>query len=218
MVRLSALAAAALLPFTASAFSVSDASVSRREAFAKTAMTLIGGSIAGSLVGVPSSAVAIVTDETPKVISRMGGLLERYQDSRGWQILAPAGWNSFDGEVGAYDKKWQDLVDPTDNIKVSSSPVKSTTTSIDALGPVADVGASLAAKRNAKLINAEERQTEGVLFYLFDFALDDDTHQILQLCVNKGKIWSLDANTKEKRYAKRKEMYYNIMGSFLPKL
>jgi photosystem II oxygen-evolving enhancer protein 2 len=92
------------------------------------------------------------------------------------------------------------------------------TTLSDALGPVADVGASLAAKRNAKLINAEERQTEGVLFYLFDFALDDDTHQILQLCVNKGKIWSLDANTKEKRYAKRKEMYYNIMGSFLPKL
>jgi ABC-type xylose transport system permease subunit len=76
MVRLSALAAAALLPFTSSAFSVSDASVSRREAFAKTATTLIGGSIAGSLVGVPS-AVAVVTDETPKVISRMGGLLVR---------------------------------------------------------------------------------------------------------------------------------------------
>eukprot|EP00956_Cyclotella_meneghiniana_P001148 scaffold1326_cov51-Cyclotella_meneghiniana.AAC.1 len=148
----------------------------------------------------------------------MGGLLERYQDSRGWQIMAPSGWNKFDGEVGAYDAKWQDLVDPTDNIKVSSSPVKSTTTSIDALGAVADVGASLAAKRNAKLINAEERQTEGILFYLFDFALDDGTHQILQLCVNKGKVWSLDANTKEKRYAKKKDMYYNVMGSFLPKL
>ena len=88
----------------------------------------------------------------------------------------------------------------------------------DALGPVADVGASLASKRNAKLVNAEERQTEGILFYLFDFALEDGTHQVLQLCVNKGKIWSLDANTKEKRYAKRKEMYYNILGSFLPKL
>lgn len=38
---------------------------------------------------------------------------EKYQDSRGWQILAPSGWNKFDGEVGAYDIKWQDLVDPT---------------------------------------------------------------------------------------------------------
>ncbi len=88
----------------------------------------------------------------------------------------------------------------------------------DALGPVSDVGASLATKRNAKLIRAEERQTDGVLFYFFDFALDDGTHQMLQLCVNKGKIWSLDANTLEKRYPKRKEMYDNILGSFLPKL
>ena len=88
----------------------------------------------------------------------------------------------------------------------------------DILGPVDEVGASLAAKRNAKLIAAIERQTDGVLFYLFDFALDDGTHQLLQLCVNKGKIWSLDAGTREKRYAKRKEMYYNILGSFMPKL
>jgi hypothetical protein len=88
----------------------------------------------------------------------------------------------------------------------------------DALGPVADVGAKLAESRSAKLIDATERQTEGVLFYAFDFALDDGTHQLLQLCVNKGKIWSLDANTKEKRYGKRKEMYYNVLGSFMPKL
>ena len=88
----------------------------------------------------------------------------------------------------------------------------------DALGPVADVGAKLAESRSAKLIDATERQTEGVLFFAFDFALDDGTHQLLQLCVNKGKIWSLDANTKEKRYGKRKEMYYNVLGSFMPKL
>ena len=88
----------------------------------------------------------------------------------------------------------------------------------DILGPVEEVGAGLATKRNAKLIAAQERQTDGILFYFFDFALDDGTHQLLQLCVNKGKIWSLDANTKEKKYAKRKEMYYNILGSFMPKL
>jgi photosystem II oxygen-evolving enhancer protein 2 len=88
----------------------------------------------------------------------------------------------------------------------------------DILGPVEEVGASLAAKRNAKLIAASERQTEGILFYTFDFALSDDTHQLLLLCVNKGKIWSLDASTREKRYAKRKELYYNMLGSFMPKL
>eukprot|EP00585_Thalassiosira_rotula_P012183 CAMPEP_0196140674 /NCGR_PEP_ID=MMETSP0910-20130528/7502_1 /TAXON_ID=49265 /ORGANISM="Thalassiosira rotula, Strain GSO102" /LENGTH=217 /DNA_ID=CAMNT_0041401575 /DNA_START=5 /DNA_END=658 /DNA_ORIENTATION=- len=207
---------AALAPSTA-AFSTSDnAAVSRRESFSKTA-SLFGGA-AAVVAGLPAPSLAVVTDETPIVSTRMGGLLEKYQDSRGWKILAPSGWNKFDGEVGAYDIKWQDLVDPSENIKLSSTPVKSTTTSVDILGPVEDVGASLAAKRNAKLIAALERQTDGVLFYTFDFALDDGTHQWLQLCVNKGKIWSLDASCKEKKYAKRKELYYNVLGSFMPKL
>jgi len=177
------------------------------------------GIVSGLTVAPSSPAFAVVSEETPKVSTRMGGLLEKYQDGgRGWQILAPSGWNKFEGEVGAYDVKWQDLVDPKENIKVSSTPVKSTTTSIDALGDVQALGESLAAKRNAKLISASERLTEGVLFYTFDFAINDGTHQLLQLCVNKGRIWSLDANTTEKRWAKRQEMYNNVVGSFMPKL
>ena len=132
--------------------------------------------------------------------------------------MAPSGWNKFEGEVGAYDVKWQDLVDPTENIKVSSTPVKSTTVSIDVLGDVKTVGDSLASKRNANLVAAEERLTDGILFYKFEFAIKDGTHQLLQLCVSKGKIWSLDANAKEKRWSKRGDMYENVLGSFVPKL
>lgn len=124
---------AAIMPVTTvTAFSARENfAVSRRESFSKTA-SLFGGVIAGSgaLVGAPASSIAVVNDETPRVTTRMGGLLEKYQDSRGWTILAPSGWNKFDGEVGAYDIKWQDLVDPTDNIKLTSTPVKSTTTSM----------------------------------------------------------------------------------------
>jgi photosystem II oxygen-evolving enhancer protein 2 len=86
------------------------------------------------------------------------------------------------------------------------------------LGDVQELGKSLASKRNAKLVSASERQTEGVVFYEFDFAINDDTHQLLQLSVNKGRIWSLDANTVEKRWNKREEFYKNILGSFMPKL
>ena len=132
--------------------------------------------------------------------------------------MVPSGWNKFEGEVGAYDLKWQDLVDPSENIKVSSTPVKSTTVSIDAFGDVEKVGESLAAKRNAKLVSATERLTDGILFYKFDFAINDGTHQLLQLCVCKGKVWSVDANSKEKRWEKRSELYENVLGSFMPKL
>ena len=119
-----------ILPWAVSGFSVAPqptaVELSRRESLAKAAFGILGGLSASSM-----PALAVVSEETPKVTTRMGGLLEKYQDGgRGWQILAPSGWNKFEGEVGAYDVKWQDLVDPKENIKVSSTPVKSTTTSV----------------------------------------------------------------------------------------
>jgi hypothetical protein len=79
----------------------------------------------------PFAASAYPDEETPRVVTRMGGLLEAFQDgARGVRLMAPSGWNKFEGEVGAYDIKWQDLVDPSENIKISSTPVKSTTESV----------------------------------------------------------------------------------------
>ncbi|KAL7562493.1 hypothetical protein ACA910_008203 [Epithemia clementina (nom. ined.)] len=194
--------------------------VSRRDSLQQVAYTIFSAATTASLISVTTpAAFAEVSEETPRVTTRMGGQLETFQDGpRSIRMMVPSGWNKFDGEVGAYDLKWQDLVDPTENIKVTSTPVKSTTESIAVLGDVKELGASLAAKRNAKLISAEERQTDGVLFYKFDFAINDGTHQLLQLCVCRGKLWSLDANAKEKRWAKRAELYENVLGSFMPKL
>lgn len=167
----------------------------------------------------PPKYTSSISEETPRSVTRMGGLLEPFQDGlRSIRMMVPSGWNKFDGEVGAYDLKWQDLVDKSENIKVSSTPVKSSTTAIDALGEVQAVGKSLASKRNAKLISATERLTDGILFYKFDFAISDGTHQLLQLCVCKGKLWSIDASSTEKRWSKRSELYENVFGSFMPKL
>ena len=80
------------------------------------------------------------------------------------------------------------------------------------------IGANLAEKRKAKLVKAEERLTDGILFYIFEFAISDGTHQLLSLCVAKGKLWSLDANSKESRWPKREALYNNVIGSFAPKL
>mmetsp|Transcript_52711 Transcript_52711/g.78732 ORF Transcript_52711/g.78732 Transcript_52711/m.78732 type:complete len:228 (-) Transcript_52711:2923-3606(-) len=204
--------------------------ISRRQALQQASAGLVGAFLVGGPIAVaPAFAdeeqatapafVANLDEETPKVTTRMGGLLERYQDSnRGWQILAPSGWNKFEGEVGAYDVKWQDLVDPKENVKVSSTPVKSAVSRIDVLGDFNKLGEGLASKRNAKLVTAAARLTDDILFYTFEFAINDGTHQILVLCVNKGRIWSLDLNSTEKRWSKQKELYTNIAGSFMPKL
>lgn len=194
----------------------------RRQTFSNVASFF--GNVAASMLVVPQlkpeMALAMPSDETPRVTTRMGGLLERYQDvNLGISLLIPSGWNKFEGEVGAYNLKWQDLVTPEENIKISSSPVRSNTTSIAALGEdVQALGSSLAERRNAKLVSASERFTDDILYYEFNFAINDGTHQLLSLSVNKGKVWSLDANCKENRYKKREDIYKNIIGSFAPKL
>ena len=202
----------------ASAWSIGDVSVSRRQALANAAAATTCG-LATSLVAPSVVLAGAAGDNEPRITTRMGGLLEAYQDgARGLRLMAPSGWNKFEGEVGAYDIKWQDLVDSTENIKISSTPVKSTTESIDALGNVKDLGVKLAATRKATLISATDRTTEGILFYTFDFALPDKTHQLLLLCVAKGKLWSVDASSKERKWPVREEMYKNVLGSFVPRL
>ena len=215
-----ALLALTASPLGAAAWSVpstsTGASWSRRQVVDAAAL---GTAAAAATLLMPRSAFAAVDEETPRIVTRMGGLLEPFQDGpRSIRINAPSGWNKFEGEVGAYDIKWQDLVDPSENIKISSTPVKSTTESITALGPVQALGESLATKRKAKLIEAKERLTDGVVFYQFEFAISDGTHQLLELCVCRGKLWSLDASAKEKRWSKRAELYANVLGSFMPKL
>ena len=206
----------ALLLASASAWSNKN-SISRRQAWTDAVVVGAGAAAVTLFPGVAHAGAA--GDQEPRISTRMGGLLEAYQDgARGIRMMAPSGWNKFEGEVGAYDVKWQDLVDPTENIKISSTPVKSTTESIAVLGPVKELGPALASKRNAKLVSATDRVTEGILFYTFDFALPDNTHQLLLLCVCKGKLWSLDASAKEKRWSKREEMYQNVLGSFVPRL
>lgn len=50
------------------------AGVSRRESFAKVA-SIVGGVTAGLATSFPNAAIAYPSDETPRVVTRMGGLL-----------------------------------------------------------------------------------------------------------------------------------------------
>jgi len=156
----------------------------------------------------------------PKV-SKVSGQVTKFKDiNKGFQILKPIGWNQFDTAPGEYDVKWEDLVEKSELIMVGSSPVKSAT-SVDALGDIQAVGASLAKKKKAKLIDAKENNKDGILYYTFVFKAGDDkagAREVYQLCVSKGKLWSVTATTAEKRWEKRKDLYGSIMASFAPKL
>jgi hypothetical protein len=134
-------------------------------------------------------------------------------------MLRPSGWNQFEGSPTTYLVKWTDIVNRDEQVVLNSTPVKASTTSVSALGPVGEVGQKLAASRQADVKEAKERVTDGVLFYQFEFeGKEDGLSELYELAVNKGKLWSLSASTATKRLPKRKELFENVLGSFVPKL
>jgi len=70
--------------------------ISRRTSFVKTAAL-----IATVTTTAPLVSQAEISEETPRISDRMGGLLERYTDAnKGFSLLSPSGWNKFEGEPG----------------------------------------------------------------------------------------------------------------------
>lgn len=60
--------------------------------------------------------------------TKLGGQLEPFADtSKGYRLAKPLGWNRYDGTAGEYVVKMVDLVDPTEVILLTNSPVKSDT-------------------------------------------------------------------------------------------
>jgi len=167
------------------------------------------------------SGASAAPAESEGKVSRMGGLLSPFKDvNKGFSIFKPLGWNQFDSAPGEYDVKWEDLVEKSELVMVGSNPVK-TATDVSALGDLQKVGDALAAKKKAKLVDAVERTEKGIRFYTFTFQAGEGAkgaREMYQLCVNKGRLWSVTATTAEKRWNKRKDLYNNIMLSFSPKL
>ena len=91
-----------------------------------------------------------------------------------------------------------------------------------------------AAKREGKLISANARQTDGIVFYVFEFEYpldmslprvgsknDPPTKQIelFELCVNRGRLWSVKATSNDKLFPGRTEnALRNTLASFIPRL
>lgn len=148
--------------------------------------------------------------------TKMGGLLEPFIDTqRGYKMYKPTGWTQYDADPGVYDVKFADIIDPFETVIMSTQPV-STATSVTALGELDAVGAKFAKSRNAELISATQREADGSLVYTLD--LKGDTYrELLALSINKGKLFRLSAVATNKRWAKRGELYTNIVNSFVPK-
>lgn len=176
-----------------------------------------------SAVMLPSLALAeekVASEEVEQVsltTTKLGGQLEPFADtSKGYRLAKPLGWNRYDGASGEYVVKMVDLVDPTEVILLTNSPVKSDT-QLSTLGSLQTVAERLSKGRGMEILSARERITEGIRLYDFEFK-DGDRRELKTLSVNKNKLWNLTLGCPEKHWPKRKDPYRTIVSSFLPRL
>ena len=181
-----------------------------------TRRQLAGGLAGGGLALVAPPAFAADVLEIPPATTKMGGLLEKYADvNRGFRLLKPTTWNQFDGEPGAYDVRWVDVVAPAESVTLSTSSYNAGQ-SIEDLAAVDKLGAKLANARGT-LTGARARRSDSILFYDYSFA-GEGRRELLTMCVHKGRLWQLAAKAPEASWGKREALYLNVVGSFVPKL
>lgn len=87
---------------------------------------------------------------------------------------------------------------------------------LSALGDLSTVGEKFAKSRSAQLVNAIERDVDGSLLFAYEFK-GELYHELLALCINRGKLYRLTATTSNKKWPKRADLYKNIIASFVPK-
>ena len=202
------LRAAKLLAFVLATAAALNPTATRRQ--------LAGGLVGGGLALVAPPALAADVLEIPPATTKMGGLLEKYADvNRGFRLLKPTTWNQFDGEPGAYDVRWVDVVAPAESVTLSTSAYGAGS-SIEDLAAVDRLGAKLASARGT-LTGARARRSADILFYDFSFS-GEGRRELLTMCVHKGRLWQLAAKAPEASWGKREALYLNVVGSFVPKL
>lgn len=116
----------------------------------------------------------------------------------------------------SYDIKWQDVIQPLEFVTVLTSPLPKNK-SLGDIGASEAVGKKLAGGRGGQLVNAVEKDIDGVPAYVFEIKRGP-THQLTLLTVNKQKLYSVNASCAEKRWRKREQLLRGVVDSFRPRL
>ena len=174
-----------------------------------------------------SSSIAKV----PLYTKRGSDLVAYTNVERGFRLLRPFGYNEFEGGGGGYAVKFASLISSDENVVVGSAPASAGKTSILDYGTLEALGDKLAAKRGGVVKSAEARDTDGVVFYLFQFEnpLDETLprtgrpkptkgEELYELCVAKGRLWSVQATSNDRDFPAHAETFKNSLLSFSPRM
>lgn len=151
--------------------------------------------------------------------------LQSYIDTTdGYQFLYPNGWVEVKVSTGP-DVVFRDLIEQTENLSVIISPVSEDKKLTD-LGTPTEVGYKLSKNaiapvdsgRKAELANAESREVGGRTYYLLEYAVtlgdQQQRHNLASVAINRGKLYTLNLSTTEKRWQTEQQTFARVVNSF----
>ncbi|HEY9623237.1 MAG TPA: photosystem II reaction center PsbP [Crinalium sp.] len=150
--------------------------------------------------------------------------LKSYVNSyNGYQFSYPPGWLPVKVENGP-DVVFHDLIEETENVSVIISDVPDGKRLQD-LGSPTDVGYRLSKNaiapansgRKAELVNAESHNDGETTYYLLEYAVQlptQERHNLASVAVRRGQLFTFNLSTTEKRWAKQKALFQQIVNSF----
>jgi len=150
--------------------------------------------------------------------------LKSYVDSiDGYEFLYPNGWVPIQVTTGP-DIVFRDLVEQTENVSVIFSEVPKGKTLQD-LGTPGEVGYQLQKNaiappdsgRQAELVNAEARESGDKTYYLLEYNVklpNQERHNLASVAVSRGKLYTFNASTTERRWNKMHNVLEQVVKSF----
>ncbi len=150
--------------------------------------------------------------------------LQGYVDAGdGYKFLYPNGWVAVKTTKGA-DIIFHDLIESSENVSVVISQVDKDKKLSD-LGTASDVGYKLGKNaiappgsgREADLISAETSEVKGKTYYILEYDVkfpNGHRHNIASVVVSRGKLFTFNASTTDKRWPKMKKVFGDVVSSF----
>jgi photosystem II oxygen-evolving enhancer protein 2 len=150
--------------------------------------------------------------------------LQRFQSPDGrYAFLYPTGWTRVQVSGGP-QVVFHDLINSDETLSLVVSEVTQDR-ELSSLGSAVAVGEQLRRRviapagsgRQADLVQAEERQSDGRTFYDLEYAVhleDRDRHELATVVVDRGRIYTFAASTNEIRWGKVKDLFHQVVTSF----
>lgn len=151
--------------------------------------------------------------------------LKSYVDSTdGYEFLYPNGWLPVKVSNGP-DVVFHDLIQTTENVSVVISTVPQGKTLAE-LGTPGEVGYMLSKNaiappdsgRKAELVNAGKLESGGKMYYVLEYAVklpnQQERHNLASVAISRGKLFTFNASTPEKRWSKVRQVFEKVVNSF----